>query len=213
MPALVPGVKRNLDDGVQISGVGMMRGQTYESNVPFVLRFMIDKEISGADWVTLPAGTYSKRDSAEHKSRCSFEVDIYFHNIVSHECSGQWSTIAPLRILSFDIECMGRKGHFPDASFDPVIQIASTVTLQGADVPIIRNVFTLNSCLPIVGAQVISCDTEADLLMQWRAFVAACDPDLITGYNISNFDLPYLLNRAKVIVKHFIGSLYSFNTC
>ena len=23
------------------------------------------------------------------------------------------------------------------------------------------------------------------------------DPDIITGYNIVNFDLPYLLNRAK----------------
>lgn len=35
-----------------------------------------------------------------------------------------------------------------------VIQIANTVTLQGSDIPIIRNVFTLDTCLPIVGAQV-----------------------------------------------------------
>ena len=198
MPSLIPGVKRLLDDGVQISGVGVLRGQTYESNVPFVLRFMIDKEISGADWVELPAGTYSVQPTSAHKSRCSMEVDVVYTNIVAHECQGQWSTIAPLRILSFDIECMGRKGHFPDAQFDPVIQIASTVTIQGAEQPIIRNVFTLNTCLPIVGAQVICCATEEELLMQWRAFVVACDPDLITGYNIANFDFPYLLNRAKV---------------
>jgi len=25
-----------------------------------------------------------------------------------------------------------------------------------------------------------------------------CDPDIITGYNVVNFDLPYLLDRAKV---------------
>ena len=31
-----------------------------------------------------------------------------------------------------------------------------------------------------------------------------CDPDIITGYNITNFDLPYLLNRAKTLgVKNF----------
>ena len=30
------------------------------------------------------------------------------------------------------------------------------------------------------------------------------DPDIITGYNIQNFDLPYLLNRAKQLaVKDF----------
>lgn len=31
--------------------------------------------------------------------------------------------MAPFRILSFDIECAGRKGHFPEANQDPVIQV------------------------------------------------------------------------------------------
>ncbi len=30
----------------------------------------------------------------------------------------------------------------------------------------------------------------------------AVDPDIITGYNIVNFDLPYLLNRAKKLKVH-----------
>ena len=35
--------------------------------------------------------------------------------------------VAPLRILSFDIECAGRKGIFPEPEKDPVIQIANMV--------------------------------------------------------------------------------------
>jgi DNA polymerase elongation subunit (family B) len=54
-----------------------------------------------------------------------------YDNIVSHAPEGNWSKIAPLRILSFDIECAGRKGIFPEASTDPVIQIANMVTRQG----------------------------------------------------------------------------------
>ena len=54
-----------------------------------------------------------------------------YDNIVSHLPEGNWSKIAPLRILSFDIECAGRKGIFPEASTDPVIQIANMVTRQG----------------------------------------------------------------------------------
>ena len=131
MPSVINSVKRFVEDGVTVSGLGTFRGQTYESNVPFPLRFMIDNNISGADWIELPAKTYSIRPSTEQTSRCSLEVDVFFNNIVSHECSGIWSTIAPMRILSFDIECQGRKGHFPDASVDPVIQIANTLTLQG----------------------------------------------------------------------------------
>ena len=33
----------------------------------------------------------------------------------------------------------------------------------------------------------------------WSDFVKKVDPDIITGYNIVNFDLPYLLNRAAAL--------------
>jgi hypothetical protein len=68
--------------------------------------------------------------------------------------AGEWSRIAPLRILSIDIECAGRKGHFPEASLDPVIQIASMVTVLGEAKPRVKNIMTLGSCAAIVGAEV-----------------------------------------------------------
>jgi DNA polymerase delta subunit 1 len=104
-------------------------------------------------------------------------------------------------VLSFDIECQGRKGHFPEAEKDPVIQIANVLTSYGDKNPLVQNVFTLKGCLPIVGAQVISSDKETEMLMKWRAFVEACDPDIITGYNVQNFDIPYLLDRAETLAK------------
>ncbi len=47
---------------------------------------------------------------------------------------------------------------------DPVIQIANMVILQGEKVPFVRNVFTLNSCAPIVGSEVLSYQREGELL-------------------------------------------------
>lgn len=35
------------------------------------------------------------------------------------------------------------------------------------------------------------------MLEAWAEFVRSVDPDILTGYNINNFDLPYLLDRAK----------------
>jgi DNA polymerase delta subunit 1 len=35
------------------------------------------------------------------------------------------------------------------------------------------------------------------MLLAWRAFVEAVDPDIVIGYNVANFDLPYLMDRAK----------------
>ncbi|RUS92053.1 hypothetical protein EGW08_000266, partial [Elysia chlorotica] len=40
---------------------------------------------------------------------------------------------------------------------------------------------------------------------RWSAFFREVDPDLITGYNIQNFDFPYLVNRANHLkVRDFI---------
>jgi len=35
------------------------------------------------------------------------------------------------------------------------------------------------------------------MLQAWRDFVQEVDPDVVIGYNIANFDFPYLIDRAK----------------
>lgn len=50
-----------------------------------------------------------------------------------------------------------------------------------------------------MGSQVISFDDEAKLLLAWRNFIEKADPDVIIGYNIANFDFPYLMDRAKAL--------------
>ncbi len=55
-------------------------------------------------------------------------------------------------------------GVFPEADKDPVIQIANMVICQGNPDPFIRNVFTLNTCGPVVGSKVLSYMTEKELL-------------------------------------------------
>ena len=82
----------------------------------------------------------------------------------------------------------------------------------GESKPFIRNVFTLNSCSHIVGSQVLCFDEEAEMLQAWRDFVEEVDPDLVIGYNIANFDLPYLLDRAKALKTNafpFLGRMKS----
>ena len=97
-------------------------------------------------------------------SRCQIEVDVAWNDVVSHAPDGEWSDVAPLRILSFDIECAGRKGIFPEPDKDRVIQIANMVTIYGKTEPFIRNVLTLDTCTPIIGSQVLCHDTEEKML-------------------------------------------------
>lgn len=168
-------------------------------NLQFLLRMMVDRKITGMSWLTCPADKYTIIDKSKKVSTCQLEININFNDLLSHKPEGKYLSMAPLRVLSFDIECAGRKGIFPEAEIDSVIQIANVVSKVGDSIPFVRNVFTVNSCSPIVGSEVFSYDDERDLLMEWRNFIVDVDPDVIIGYNIVNFDLPYLINRAKAL--------------
>ena len=195
---MIPQVRKLFKEGFHVSGCGAIQNhQSFESNIPVVLRFMIDTGIKGASWITIPKGKFIVKKDVE--STCQIEVSCDYTALIAHEPDGEWSKIAPLRILSFDIECAGRKGIFPEAEHDPVIQIANVITIQGEKKPLFKTIFTLNTCSHIVGAQVLSFKTESDMLLAWSKFVVQSDPDIMIGYNINGFDLPYLLDRAKTL--------------
>lgn len=133
----------------------------------------------------------------DRHSNCQIEAYVHYRDLIAHHNDGEWAKMAPLRILSFDIECAGRKGVFPEANQDPVIQIANVVTRYGEPKPFVRNVFCLDTCSLIVNTQIFEFAAEDKMLMAWRDFLEQVDPDVIIGYNIANFDFPYLLDRAK----------------
>lgn len=150
-------------------------------------------------WVTIPKTKYKLIPARDQQSNCQIEASVHYADLIAHPIDGEWAKMAPLRILSFDIECAGRKGVFPEANIDPVIQIANVVTRYGEDKPFVRNVFCLDTCSLIVNTQIFEYDSEEKMLMGWRDFLEKVDADVIIGYNIANFDFPYLLDRAEYL--------------
>ncbi|TWU73840.1 DNA-directed DNA polymerase delta [Metarhizium rileyi] len=176
---------------------GVAEGIRTYDNIQYVLRFMVDCKVQGMSWVEAPATTYKIVPDNLRQSNCQIEAEIPYLDLVAHKPEGEWAKMAPLRILSFDIECAGRKGIFPEANKDPVIQIANVVTKYGEKKPFIRNVFCLDITSSIVATQILEYEKESKMLSEWQQFLIRADPDIIIGYNIANFDFPYLLDRAK----------------
>ncbi|XP_012279628.1 DNA polymerase delta catalytic subunit [Orussus abietinus] len=207
LPRLIAPCKRLLEKEVIYEAINH-NYKAFESNIDFDIRFMVDTSVVGCSWIELPPNQWKLRGHYGHMepltSRCQLEVDVAWDAFIPHAPSGEWSKVAPFRILSFDIECAGRKGIFPEPNHDPVIQIASMVIRQGDREPFLRNIFTLDVCAPIIGCQVLSFEKESSMLEKWADFVRQLDPDIFTGYNINNFDFPYLINRAQHLnVKSF----------
>lgn len=132
--------------GIDLYGSGSIECyQSFEANIDFEVRFMVDANITSCGWIVLPKQEYSVVGDKAKVSRCQLEVNsslffsyclvrfsvallamlsrlhilitilqcsISYKDIVAHapDDAHEWSEIAPLRILSFDIECVGRKG-------------------------------------------------------------------------------------------------------
>lgn len=164
LPKLLAAAKRLLEKEIIYNKFDFQDCRAYENNIDFDIRFMVDTNVVGCSWIELPAGKWRRRykeGGPPIDSRCQIEVDVAWDAFVAHEPEGEWAKVAPFRILSFDIECAGRKGIFPEPQHDPVIQIANMVIRQGENEPFLRNIFTLNSCAPIVGSQVLSYQAES----------------------------------------------------
>lgn len=156
LPKFVPAAKRLLQNTMIYQPLVNHVFHSYESNVDIETRFMVDTNILGCCWIEIAAGKWFKRPDNNYPvtSRCQLEVDVSWTDFVSHSPEEQWSSVARFRILSFDIECAGRKGVFPEANVDPIIQIANVLKLHGDEDVVHRNIFTLNSCAPIGHAEV-----------------------------------------------------------
>lgn len=105
--------------------------------------------------------------------------------------------IAPLKIISFDAEMYSHDNGFPEVIHgDHTIAVCASVhqwTFPG----IRRVAFVIwpeSSPLAVTteGLRVVYCADVVDLHEQFRDFIVAEDPDLLTGWNIYGFDMPFM---------------------
>jgi DNA polymerase delta subunit 1 len=161
----------------------------YESNIDPVLRFMHVSGCTSTGWID--------PGLCEPDAESTCQVNLWAPN---------WRLItplarddfAPLRIMSFDIECYSSTGAFPDPKnpHDVVFQIGMTTKEFGkGDESMIRRCLCLKKT---AGPDVECFETEKDLLKAFERYLVKIDPDIITGWNIFGFDLEFLIVRATI---------------
>ena len=130
------------------------------------------------------------------------------HVDIDLECRN-WTTLkpvedpetAPFVVASVDIECNSSTGKFPDADIegDACFQIAISLCKFGTDEPYDKTCLCYKKTDPnLEGSNIISYETEREMLEAFRDYLHEKDVDIITGWNIFGFDLEYLMKRAIV---------------
>ena len=160
--------------------------RVYEANIDPVLRFMHCSGISSTGWID--------PGLCEPDAATACDVNLWAPNwrFVTPLARDD---IAPLRIMSFDIECYSSTGAFPDPRnpSDVIFQIGMTTKAFGQEGFIDRKCLCLKET---AGPDVESFETEAALLEAFQKYLQKIDPDILTGWNIFGFDLEYLHMRA-----------------
>ena len=179
-----------LKNHIQLS-TGMQRLKVYESNLDPVLRLMHRTGIQSTGW--LKTG-----DNCVRSHLANVDVDLF--------CT-DWRTlspvarddIAPFVVASFDIECNSSTGKFPDPNVrgDACFQIAISLCKFGTDEPYDKTCLCYKQTDPkLDGSNIISFNTEKELLEAFQKYIHEKDVDILTGWNIFGFDLNYIYTRA-----------------
>lgn len=181
----------------------------YECHIDPILRFVHNTGIKACGWVQLMPNKYSIEIPKVSSARTQISVITQVEHILPDERDD----IAPLCVLSFDLECTSIDGGFPqpDRPGDKIIQCGYTMHIISEDnSQPFQCVSTLKQCAPVKDSIIRYFDTEQELLVDIVNVFDTLDPDIITGYNINQFDIHYLDVRCKMYGLDIIGKLSRF---
>lgn len=188
-PSVFYQIKTFLEEGLVIREK-RIKFNLFESNFPYVLRFMVDLEMSGMCYLKITK--YNRISGDPLTISCSYK------NIEILPFTGDFIVLPKFKILSIDIECVSLdRVSFPSALKDPIIQIGNTVAFSDNENLIFQDIFCLKETANIPGANVHSFETEKELLEAWKDYFLNVDADIIIGFNLKGFDLPYILERGE----------------
>ena len=160
------------------------RFKHYEADIPFATRFMIDTGLTG--------GVSAPSTDVDYKELGPAEVE------------------APARSCIIDIECEDERG-FPEPQRDKIIAITAfdsfqsdymTFLLVGGGIPATiadkqAAGGLANGCFQKEKHTICAYGDETEMLKAFTRYITERDPDVLSGWNFVDFDMPYITGRME----------------
>lgn len=192
----------NSNRTISVMNLGNVAIEIYEHNASPVLQLTCVRKISTADWfvaknITVPP---------ESVSRLNNEYSVHWKNLME-DTSAPQSIPCPL-IMSYDIECVFHNPNkFSDGSHpnDRIFQISCVFGRQSQPKETWRKILlTLGNpekkLLPNI--EIFTFKKEFSLLLGFSELIIRENPQILIGYNIFKFDIPFMYKRAQELRIH-----------
>lgn len=199
LPRNVPEIR---DDILKLQEVMGAEGkwEVYETDILFRNRFLIDRNLGGMVWVSAEGNpvdparyirTNGSGSSHCGKFTCASSILASGFNKVEN------LAIAPLKYLSFDIECLPFDGGMPSPDVSPIIMISFSFEPEYKGH---KTLVLLAKPAEDLNSDVFSYKNETEMLNHFFEIFCEYDPDIVIGYNHQDFDIPYITDRVKTLV-------------
>ncbi|MBI3413300.1 MAG: DNA polymerase elongation subunit [Candidatus Aenigmarchaeota archaeon] len=157
--------------------------EVFEADILFKYRFMADYKISGMGWIDMDCA-----DVNTHTVKADRAVNVTKISPVDS------ATNAQMKYMAVDIETLSKSGGLPDPKEDEIIIISLSFFPENrGQKSIVLTTRGINS------DTVVRCLDETEMLTRMNAITDDYDPDIITGFNINNFDMPFILKRLEIL--------------
>jgi DNA polymerase I len=155
----------------------------FEADILFKYRFMSDFGLSGLKWIKV-SGNPTKTITVKT------DLVITAETIENTDEEGE----AELKLMALDIETISEKEDVPDSKKDIIAMISFSFfphyKKQNSLVLTAKPVKTDKK-------NVICFANEKSMLEEFLKIIESFDPDIILGYNVNNFDFPYIIDRLR----------------
>jgi len=199
LPREVPEIR---DEILKLQEVMRAEGkwEVYETDILFRNRFLIDRDLGGMVWVSAEGETVDPakyiRTSSSGSSHCG-KFTCASSVLASGFNKVENLAIAPLKYLSFDIECLPFDGGMPSPDVSPIIMISFSFEPEYKGH---KTLVLLAKPAEGLNSDVFSYKNETEMLNHFFEIFCEYDPDIVIGYNHQDFDIPYITDRVKTLV-------------
>lgn len=189
-----------LEKPLNILTIGRLKLKVHESQANDILQLTCCKNIPTSGW-TVFHGTL--QPEMEKVTLCDYEYKVKWKNLYPDNNNN--NVVMPL-VMGFDIEVNSTNpSRMPQSNIagDEIFQISCVLSRYGEkdkNKQYKKYLLTLGEPnQEILGNDIVvyKYKTEYSLLNGFTQFIREQNPNIITGYNILGFDIPYMIDRSK----------------
>jgi len=157
--------------------------EVFEADILFKYRFMADFNISGMKWVKVN-GDFTKTSTVRaDKVIAAKSVELTDEN-----------SNVNLKYMGIDTEIVPARETVPDPTKDPISMISLSFSPSYGKH---NSLVLMSKPTKKKYEDTLFFKNEKEMLEELVKIVESFDPDVFVGYNINNFDIPYIFERLK----------------